>query len=419
WFSVRSPVSASQRHFPLAPGCLPGLRGGADGGVHGLAAAEPLTSSFWPPSPLDGSPPKGLSDDGGFEEFVEFLASRSASSTVIACNRHRSSRRAPELSPSKKARFIAERLTGGLFDMPAKESDSRLPRQHFSPETAQSSQYTAPPRIRDCERFPPLLVLKHAIVDPEMAKMLVTIFNDQNQNFTSTLEAEIAKLPGIEKLAHKPQIRCGAVDESVAEFFSATRLVPSFSFVDPFGYKGLSLQIVNGVIKDWGCDCVFFFNYNRINSGISNPAVEPHINALFGQDRADKLRQQLRCKSPEEREALVLEELAQAIKEMGGKFVLPFKFKTASGTRTSHSLIFVSKHFKGYEIMKDIMANESSARDQDVPSFEYSPATAATPLLFSLARPYEALVSDLTATYSGSTLSMQEIYEDHSVDTPY
>src|SRR5450759_2707463 len=153
WFSVRSPVSASQRHFPLAPGCLPGLRGGADGGVHGLAAAEPLTSSFWPPSPLDGSPPKGLSDDGGFEEFVEFLASRSASSTVIACNRHRSSRRAPELSPSKKARFIAERLTGGLFDMPAKESDSRLPRQHFSPETAQSSQYTAPPRIRDCERF--------------------------------------------------------------------------------------------------------------------------------------------------------------------------------------------------------------------------------------------------------------------------
>src|SRR5450759_479965 len=153
WFSVRSPVSASQRHFPLAPGCLPGLRGGADGGVHGLAAAEPLTSSFWPPSPLDGSPPKGLSDDGGFEEFVEFLASRSASSTVIACNRHRSSRRAPELSPSKKARFIAERLTGGLFDMPAKESDSRLPRQHFSPETAPSSQYTAPPRIRDCERF--------------------------------------------------------------------------------------------------------------------------------------------------------------------------------------------------------------------------------------------------------------------------
>jgi three-Cys-motif partner protein len=279
--------------------------------------------------------------------------------------------------------------------------------------------YAGPGRYKDGSASTPLLVLTHAIADPEMAKILVTIFNDQNQDFTSTLEAEIAKLPGIEKLEHKPQISCGAVDESVAEFFSATRLVPSFSFVDPFGYKGLSLQIVNGVIKGWGCDCVFFFNYNRINAGVSNPAVEPHINALFGQDRADKLRLQLPGKSPEEREALVLEELAQAIKEMGGKFVLPFKFKTASGNRTSHSLIFVSKHFKGYEIMKDIMANESSTMDQGIPSFEYSPATAATPLLFSLNRPYEALVSDLMATYSGSTLSMKNIYEKHSVDTPY
>src|ERR1019366_2647515 len=69
WFSVRSPVNASQRHFPLAPGCLPGLRGGLDGGVHGLAAAERLTSSFLPPSPLDGSAPKGLSGCRRFEEI--------------------------------------------------------------------------------------------------------------------------------------------------------------------------------------------------------------------------------------------------------------------------------------------------------------------------------------------------------------
>jgi hypothetical protein len=51
-----------------------------------------------------------------------------------------------------------------LFDMPAKESDSRLPRQHFSPETAQSSQYTAPPRIRDCERFPSELLIEPVFI---------------------------------------------------------------------------------------------------------------------------------------------------------------------------------------------------------------------------------------------------------------
>ncbi len=279
--------------------------------------------------------------------------------------------------------------------------------------------YAGPGRYKDGSASTPLLILSHAIGDAEMAKMLVTIFNDQDANCTSTLKEEIDKLPGIEKLAHKPQIFCGPIDDAVAEFFNATKLVPSFSFVDPFGYKGLSLKIVNGVIKDWGCDCVFFFNYNRINAGISNQAVEPHINALFGIERADKLRKQLADKTPHQREVLILEELAQAIKGMGGRFVLPFKFKNATGKRTSHSLIFVSKHFKGYEIMKDIMAKESSTRDQGVPSFEYSPATEDTPLLFSLARPYEALLDDLLEAYSGETISMKDIYEEHSIDTPY
>ena len=118
------------------------------------------------------------------------------------------------------------------------------------------------------------------------------------------------------------------MDGQVAAFFKKIRLVPTFSFVDPFGYKGLSLEIVNAVIKDWGCDCVFFFNYNRINAGISNPGVEPHINALFGEDRADKLRKELPGKSQNEREALVLEELAQAIKAMGGKLCFRSNLKT-------------------------------------------------------------------------------------------
>lgn len=50
---------------------------------------------------------------------------------------------------------------------------------------------------------------------------------------------------------------------------------------DPFGYKGLSWALIRSVIKDWGSDCVFFFNYSRINAGINNPIVNEHMEALF------------------------------------------------------------------------------------------------------------------------------------------
>ena len=116
---------------------------------------------------------------------------------------------------------------------------------------------------------------------------------------------------------------------------------------------------------------------------------------------------------------MILEALADEIKNLGGKYVLPFTFKNSVGTRTSHKLIFVSKHFKGYDIMKDIMAKESSTHDQGVPSLTYSPADADMPLLFSLRRPLVALKGDLLERYRGRRMTFNSLYEEHSVDTPY
>ena len=278
--------------------------------------------------------------------------------------------------------------------------------------------YAGPGRYKDGAASTPLLVLQAAIDNPQLSQMLVSFFNDANQNNTNTLDEEIRKLPNIGNLKYPPVIRCGEVDEEAERYFSESR-IPTFSFVDPFGYKGLSLNIVKSVIKDWGCDCIFFFNYNRINAGITNPHVTSHIDALFGKARADNLRSLLPGLGPSLREAAILEELANEIRNLGGKFVLPFTFKNTTGTRTSHKLIFVSKNFKGYEIMKDIMAKESSTRDEGVASFTYSPADASMPLLFSLAQPMNHLRNSLTQHFAGRQVSLDEIYWEHSINTPY
>ncbi len=71
--------------------------------------------------------------------------------------------------------------------------------------------------------------------------------------------------------------------------------------------------------------------------------------------------------------------------------------------------------------MKDIMARESTSHDEGVPSFEYNPADflPKQALLFKLSRPIEDLKADLLASFGGTTLRMKEIYERHSVDTPF
>jgi hypothetical protein len=107
------------------------------------------------------------------------------------------------------------------------------------------------------------------------------------------------------------------------------------------------------------------------------------------------------------------------LKNRGGEFVLPFCFKDDHGTRTSHYLIFVTKHFRGYEIMKSIMAKESASCPQGVPSFVFDPNQQSNPVLFELDKPLDELKNLLRRDFAGRSLTMRQIYEQHSNGKPY
>ncbi len=275
--------------------------------------------------------------------------------------------------------------------------------------------FAGPGRYKDGAKSTPLLILEKAIKDNTMSQMLVTIFNDRDDHNTQDLKFSINQLAGVKKLKYPPDVWNSEVGSEMVKHFSSIQLVPTLFFVDPWGYKGLSLQLVNSVLKDWGCDCIFFFNYNRINMGLNNPMVQEHMAALFGVSRAQTLRKRLEDLSPDDRESCILEELCKALGAKEGRFVLPFSFKNDKGTRTSHHLIFVSKNLLGYSIMKEIMAAESSLHEQGVPSFQYSPADTRFPLLFELNRPLDDLEDMLLAEFAGQTIAMKKIYERHHV----
>lgn len=280
--------------------------------------------------------------------------------------------------------------------------------------------YAGPGLYQDGSRSTPVLVLEKAIGEKDIRNKLVSVFNDLNQGYTESLRSAIDSIPNIKSLEHAPIVINEEVDEKMAKDFEHMDTIPTLSFVDPWGYKGLSLQLIRAVLKSWGCDCIFFFNYNRINMGINNQAVKEHIDALFGEDRANELRALPPDMNSDKRESTIVEAIRQALKEKGRRYVLTFRFKTPDGNRSSHYLIFVSKHFLGYHIMKEIMAGESSTTAQGVPSFEHNPAaTPEQPLLFELSRPLDDLADMLLRDFAGRRRTMKQIYEQHNVGTPY
>ena len=131
--------------------------------------------------------------------------------------------------------------------------------------------FAGPGRYDDGTKSTPLLVLERAIADSQLADLLVTIFNDLDSTNTRSLETAIQELPGVERLRHRPAVYNEEVGEKIVAMFESMKLIPTLFFVDPWGYKGFSLRLINSVLQNWGCDCIFFFNYNRINMGLANP----------------------------------------------------------------------------------------------------------------------------------------------------
>jgi len=324
----------------------------------------------------------------------------------------------------KEQSLIKARIVKKYFSAWAKVIISTVKKPTSDRRIAYIDLFAGAGQYKDGSKSTPIEILETAISDADLRNMLVSIFNDSDAENVNSLQQAIDSIPGIENLKYRPQVFNYEVGDDLVKMLQNQKLVPTLFFIDPWGYKGLSRQLINSVIKDWGCDCIFFFNYNRINMGLSNSDVEKHMNELFGKEIADKVRERLKelkgqNHDRQKPELIIVEAIHEALKEIGGEYVHSFRFRHEIQNRTSHHLIFVSKNERGYGIMKQIMAKESSEHDQGVPSFEYNPATVREPFLFELTRPLDELEVMLTDTFSGRTVTMKEVYEQHHVGKRY
>jgi three-Cys-motif partner protein len=88
--------------------------------------------------------------------------------------------------------------------------------------------FAGPGRYKDGTISTPLLVLREAIDDPDLCRMLVTMFNDKDEENSRSLEKAINELEGIEKLKYKPQVADEEVGTEMVKKFEEINLIPTF-----------------------------------------------------------------------------------------------------------------------------------------------------------------------------------------------
>ena len=292
--------------------------------------------------------------------------------------------------------------------------------QKWNTPMAYIDLFCGPGKYENDKPSAPLLIVQNTLANPALLHKMSFVFNDKDSNNTAMLQQSISQLDENAKLKGRLQFYNETVEQDFYSRLNIPANMPVLSFVDPFGYKGLTMNLINRLINNSGSDCIFFFNYNRINMALSsNTKFDEHLKSLFGDNRTAELKKQLAHQPPERREPIVLNALIDALRENKSNYVLPFKFYSTEMLRTSHFIIFVTKHPLACKIMKQIMYSNSAKDSDGVATFSFEDSRnfgAGFEQLTIFDRPIQSLRDDILRKYTGRTVSVGSICNDVDCD---
>ncbi|MFK7797065.1 MAG: three-Cys-motif partner protein TcmP [Aureispira sp.] len=220
--------------------------------------------------------------------------------------------------------------------------------------------FAGPGLYKDGKPSTPFLIADQIIKDTQLLSKVRLVFNDMN--YSQELEENFNNRYYIK--AFKKDTRFGNLtvgnSQEIDEYLSKSSMDnrknkhPSLLFVDPFGYKGINPKVLAKFMENWGNELFLFVNIKRIHAAIKNSKFEDLMKILFPTN-FDRIRQERRyTANPSERLNLIMDNLGDEFKSLIGNklYVTSFKFKEEDSRATSHYLMHLTKHPKGYELIK-------------------------------------------------------------------
>jgi len=201
------------------------------------------------------------------------------------------------------------------------------------------------------------------------------------------------------------------VGEAILERVAGKSLAPTFAFVDPFGFKGVPMDLLARLLAYKSCEVFFNFMSDSINRFITHPddAITDHLEQLFG---TDDFYGAAGLSGPERRNFL-LETYEQGLHKIAG-FRHVHRFEMNRKGRPVYSLFFGTRSLDGVEVMKDAMW----AVDP-IEGCRFSDRYANADVLFQPEPDLLPLRHGLLEHFAGQAVSIKEVEDYVLAETPY
>jgi hypothetical protein len=188
------------------------------------------------------------------------------------------------------------------------------------------------------------------------------------------------------------------------------RLLPTFAFIDPFGWTGAPFSLVKQILSHRSCEVFVNFMYEEINRFIGHPDQVANFNSFFG---TDDWKQCAGASDPRARNRC-LHDLYLRQLHTGAAHVRSFEMSNARDV-TDYYLFYATNELLGLKKMKEAMwkADESG-------EFRFSDATDPNQfVLFEKAPNLLTLRARIVTEFSGKQVSVANIEKFVLLETAF
>jgi three-Cys-motif partner protein len=218
--------------------------------------------------------------------------------------------------------------------------------------------FAGPGRYKTGEDGSPLIMLRTLLEHVAFERMaeveFLFLFIEHNKRRVEYLEGELKGLDRPDNV--KVMVEHGEFEETFGKIVDdihgekGVTLVPTFAFIDPFGYSAASMSLAGRFLAFERCETLIFLPLNYLVRFVGREGQEDAMNSLFGSER---WREAINMKGSE-RGPFLLGLFEEQLGSQGMvKHVRSFELRTADGN--DYRLVFASPHNKGLELIKDAM----------------------------------------------------------------
>lgn len=231
---------------------------------------------------------------------------------------------------------------------------------------------------------------------------------DNFNNLRDVLEREQSSIANRQKIEVECQNEefANVIDRIFDSLEEGYVLIPSFFFVDPFGFSGIPFSTIARILRNPKTEVFFTFMVRDIARFIELPELEETFNSLFGTGRWKDI-----LATSQKPEVALIDLYRQQIHDVAkAKYSYPFRVCTSEKVQTLYYLLHVTNNYKGHSIMKQIMFNQSA-----LGNFAYlgpQDVAARSQMRFFEINSIEELKDYLLKRFVGREISYDRIQEE-------